>query len=159
MNTPGLIVKNARLANGYSLADLSRLTCISNSVLEQIEANALEELGAEVFVKGHLRLIARELGIDGEQLIRAYGISRKPVPPPEAPAEKRPGVGEIWERLTQTRFVDFRSAPLMVLGVVAIFAVSMVVFSLVGGQPATAEGQASFPESKGSSWALEQDVE
>jgi cytoskeletal protein RodZ len=159
METPGYLVRDARSRRGQTIGQLSRLTCISSSVLDQIEADAFEEMGAEVFVKGHLRLVAVELQLDPERLIRAFQRTRRTDPVSEVRERAGTGFRDSLLAGLEMGWTSLRSAPLMVMGVIVVFAVSMVVFSLLAGQPATAEGQASFPESQESTWEMEKEVE
>jgi hypothetical protein len=83
VETPGTMVRQAREARGMSLLDLSAATRIPRATLEHIEVDAFEELPAEVFIRGFLRNVARELRLNGQDVIDVYerysGRVRTPV--------------------------------------------------------------------------------
>ena len=76
-------LRRARTARTLSLEDVSRRTRISLSVLRAIEANQFEQVPRGLFARGFLRAYAREVGVDGENLVREY---RAAFEPPDAPA-------------------------------------------------------------------------
>ena len=61
---PGVILKNAREAAGMSREELARRTRLELKVLDAIETEAWERLAGPAFIKGYIRGISRELGID-----------------------------------------------------------------------------------------------
>jgi hypothetical protein len=74
METPGALLKRAREQRGISLQDLSTVTRIPALSLGHIESDAFEELPAEVFVRGFIRNVSRELGLASEAVIDAYEV-------------------------------------------------------------------------------------
>ena len=72
METPGLMLKREREARGMTHAELSKITRIPVSALENIENNAFENFPAEVFVRGFLRNYARQLDISASDIMDAY---------------------------------------------------------------------------------------
>ena len=48
METPGLLLKREREARGLTIAELARITRISETALENIEKNAFDEFPAQV---------------------------------------------------------------------------------------------------------------
>lgn len=72
MDTPGAMLKSARRVKGFTLDELAHITRIPRSTLGLLELDYYEELPAEVFVRGFLRNIARELDINPERIILAY---------------------------------------------------------------------------------------
>src|SRR2546422_2620045 len=79
-------LRRARTARNFSLEDISRRTRISPFVLRAIEANDFDQVPGGLFTRGFLRAYAREVGLDGENLIREY---RAAFEPPEMPADAR----------------------------------------------------------------------
>ena len=61
---PGVILKKAREAAGMSREELARRTRLELKVLDAIETEAWERLAGPAFIKGYIRGISRELGID-----------------------------------------------------------------------------------------------
>lgn len=72
METPGLLLKREREARGLTLAELSRVTRISMTALEDIEKNAFDAFPAQVFVRGFLRNYARQLSIPADEIMASY---------------------------------------------------------------------------------------
>lgn len=70
---PGALLKYHRRAQGFSLEHLSAVTKIRVSLLEQLEAEVIEELPEAVFVRGHVLQYARALGLaDPNELAARY---------------------------------------------------------------------------------------
>ena len=61
---PGAMLKKAREAAGMPLDELARRTRLELKVLTAIESEAWDRLAGPAFIKGYIRGIARELGID-----------------------------------------------------------------------------------------------
>ena len=70
---PGAHLQYHRRAQGLSLEHLSAVTKIRVSLLEQLEAEVIEELPEAVFVRGHVLQYARALGLaDPNELAARY---------------------------------------------------------------------------------------
>jgi cytoskeleton protein RodZ len=65
-------LRRARTARNRSIEDVARTTKINASLLREIEANAFDRLAGGVFTRGYLRAYGREVGLDPEELVRAY---------------------------------------------------------------------------------------
>lgn len=72
MQELGAVIREAREARGITLEELNRRTKIRIRYLQAIEEGNLEILPGEVYYKGFVRSIARELGLDYEELMDAY---------------------------------------------------------------------------------------
>jgi cytoskeletal protein RodZ len=59
----GSVLREARERRSISLADVARKTKVSRSSLELLEAGQLDDLPAEVFVRGFIRSYARTVGL------------------------------------------------------------------------------------------------
>lgn len=59
----GRCLRNARESRHLSLNELSAATKVPCSLLEQLEASDLDQLPAEVFVRGFIRSYARAVGL------------------------------------------------------------------------------------------------
>lgn len=68
----GALLKAVREAKGSSLQEMSDVTRISVRYLEAIEADQHDRLPSATFVRGYLREIARQLGIDDEAFVAGY---------------------------------------------------------------------------------------
>jgi len=84
METIGTYLRRERELRDMSLAELSQVTRIPIHQLRRIEADALDELPGEVFVKGFLKSVAKTLGLDAEGVLKR--LNRAPSAPPPTPA-------------------------------------------------------------------------
>ncbi len=71
----GTILKEARLAKNFSLADVEKGTSIRWRYIEAIENDAYDKTPGEVFVKGIIRNYGNFLGLDGSALVTKYKAS------------------------------------------------------------------------------------
>lgn len=65
-------VREARLRARLEIDELSDRTRIRPHVLEGIEVDDFGPCGGDFYARGHLRTLARYLGLDGEELVAAY---------------------------------------------------------------------------------------
>ena len=75
-NSIGTLLATARAAKGVSLAEAATQLHCDEVLLRALEADRFEELGAPVFVQGHLRRYADYLGAPTEQLMGAWATLR-----------------------------------------------------------------------------------
>ena len=68
----GAILRHAREAAGYSVADVAERMRLSRHHIENLEAERFELFPVSVFLRGYLISYARLLGIDAEPLLEAY---------------------------------------------------------------------------------------
>lgn len=68
----GDLLRQVRMARGMSLVQLSERTRIHPRHLENVEHDRYEALPAEVYLRGILMNLARELGLDGIQVAQSY---------------------------------------------------------------------------------------
>jgi cytoskeleton protein RodZ len=61
---PGTLLAAARIRHGLPLAEISARTRIARHLLEALESENWSELPAPVYVRGFIRLYAREVGVD-----------------------------------------------------------------------------------------------
>lgn len=80
----GQRLRTAREAAGLSIQDVAGRLKMPARVVESLEAEDWERLGAAVFVRGQLRSYARLLGLPGEAVEEAAGVA------PVRPVELRP---------------------------------------------------------------------
>ena len=67
--TLGSIIRSARESAGLSIDDLASVTSIRPTLLRQMESNNFENCGGDTYAKGHLRNIARKIGVAPQDLI------------------------------------------------------------------------------------------
>ena len=70
-------MRSARELKGLSLADVSRITRIPKTSLENLEQGSFESLPAEVFVRGFLRAYAQCVGMSPTDTVRHYTTLRR----------------------------------------------------------------------------------
>lgn len=68
----GDLLRQVRMARGISLIQLSERTRIHPRHLESLEADRYEALPPDVYLRGFLMSVARELGLDGMAVARSY---------------------------------------------------------------------------------------
>ncbi|GAA1443238.1 helix-turn-helix domain-containing protein [Nocardiopsis tropica] len=72
MATIGQTLSGARIAAGYTVADLSARTRIRQSVLKGIEEEDFVPCGGDFYARGHIRGLSRALGLDPAPLLAEY---------------------------------------------------------------------------------------
>ncbi|HAZ61869.1 MAG TPA: hypothetical protein DCY89_09885 [Gammaproteobacteria bacterium] len=89
--TPGTQLRSAREAMHLTAPDISARLHLDLRIIEALEADRYEELRAPAYVCGYLRSYGRQVGLDGDTLVRAYetrsGLAQ---PPPLHPFPSQP---------------------------------------------------------------------
>lgn len=87
----GAALAHAREERGLSVDDVSAATRIRAGLLRSIEADDFGPCGGAVYARGHIRSVAKVVGIDPEPLIAEYDRQHLeevlPVPVPNQPSE------------------------------------------------------------------------
>ena len=87
----GADLARAREERGLSVEDVSSATRIRSGLIRSIEADDFEPCGGAVYARGHIRSIARVVGIDPEPLVADFDRSHVeepvPVPVPNQPTD------------------------------------------------------------------------
>jgi len=115
--TIGQRLRAGRERAGLSVAASAEKLHLDPKVIEALEADRFTELGASVYVRGHLRRYADFVGEPGAELVATYTAQRESRPPPPD--------------LTQVPHPDRRSdprrlvTPLLGLSCVAVLAVAI----------------------------------
>ncbi len=68
-DTPGRLLAAARVRAGLTLADVSARSRVPVAALEAIDADDHRSIAAPVYVRGFVRLYAREVGLDAEAIV------------------------------------------------------------------------------------------
>jgi flagellar biosynthesis protein FlhG len=68
----GELLRRIREANAVELAEIAARTKITIGHLSALEAERYDELPAEVYVRGFVQLLARQLKLDPAQVVRTY---------------------------------------------------------------------------------------
>ena len=87
----GADLARAREERGLSVEDVSSATRIRAGLIRSIEADEFDPCGGAVYARGHIRSIARAVGIDPEPLVADFDRSHVeepvPVPVPNQPTD------------------------------------------------------------------------
>lgn len=76
--TLGSALKNARTAAGLSVDELAARTRIRGALIKELEDDNFRNCGGDTYARGHIRALARTLGIDGSQLLSEFSDSFAP---------------------------------------------------------------------------------
>jgi cytoskeleton protein RodZ len=125
-DTPGGMLRAERERRGYSVQHTAEEMHLDMRVIEALEANRFEALGAPVYARGHLRKYATILGLSPATVLARYealvGMPGDPTPVPTALA-------------TPVRVVERRRVsklPLWIVAAIAIVAgLAWLVFELL----------------------------
>jgi len=90
--TVGEALAQARRQAGLSVAQVSQKTRIRQAIIRDIERDDYSALGADFYARGHIRAMARAIGVDSEALVRRYDAARSA------------GAPVAGEQLTRERF-------------------------------------------------------
>lgn len=84
----GEALAQARREAGLSVADVSRRTRIRETIISGIERDDFSLCGGDFYARGHIRAIARVIGIDSKPLVEEYDAAH--LPPDTIPGVHRP---------------------------------------------------------------------
>ncbi|CAM5684569.1 helix-turn-helix domain-containing protein [Streptomyces hirsutus] len=83
----GRALKQARIAAGLTVDDVTTATRVRIAIVHAIEADNFEPCGGDVYARGHIRTLARAVHLDPAPLITQYDAEHggRPAPTPAAP--------------------------------------------------------------------------
>lgn len=185
--TVGMMLSQARVKLGLSIAEVATVTRIPRTMLEHLEQDLFDEYCAEVFARGHLINYAREMRLDQEKVLAAYArqtgkagkapISTESFEPTVAAAPARPKLQRrprptqparrpapaaaraAQEQNNKLHLLVEQVRPRHMAGLVLILCALFAAVTLINGNRATAQNPANFPEPSKDDWSLERDVE
>ena len=70
--TLGGSIRAAREAAGYTISDIEKITRIPTYILKDIEVDKFSSSGGTIYVRGHIRTVAKLLNIDSEPLLALF---------------------------------------------------------------------------------------
>lgn len=108
---PGKILREAREAAGYSLDEMARRTRLQPRVIEAVEADAYEHLAGTGFVKGYIRLMAREVQLDPAVPLAEFDLQFSAIEPTISDFESSPPA----ELTSANRWIKATSIGLLIL--------------------------------------------
>ena len=84
---PGALLKQARERSGAGIADIAASTRLDETLVEALEESRYDAFPAPAYVYGYVRAYAREVGLDGDTLVRRLSAAEQ-----EPAARRRGGV-------------------------------------------------------------------
>ncbi|MFF0202087.1 helix-turn-helix domain-containing protein [Streptomyces sp. NPDC005017] len=83
----GRALRDARVAAGMTVDDVSTATRVRIAIVQAIEADDFAPCGGDVYARGHLRTLARAVRLDPAPLLAQYDDEHggRPAPTPAAP--------------------------------------------------------------------------
>ncbi len=125
----GATLSSARRAANLTVEQVSSQTRVRVPIVRGIEADDFTRCGGDFYARGHIRAIARAVGVDGEALVARYDAEHG------APAATRPVPISFESERVQTD----RRRPNWTIAMVAAIAVVVAVigFNLVSGKHQT----------------------
>ncbi|MGP9018184.1 RodZ domain-containing protein [Streptomyces sp. BR1] len=85
--TIGHALKQARIASGLTVDEVSSITRVRVPIVHGLEEDDFSRCGGDVYARGHIRTVARAVGLDSEPLVAQYDAEHggRPAPTPAAP--------------------------------------------------------------------------
>ncbi len=134
----GTVLAGARAEQGWSIEDVSAATRIRPHVIRAIEADDFAVCGGTVYARGHIRQLARQLGVDAVPLLREYDRLGRAGPAPLSAPALDPSL-VIRERRTAPRWT---TAMAVATGVVCCVAALRLVLPNGSSPPSAAHRKA-----------------
>jgi cytoskeletal protein RodZ len=78
----GRALAQARVAAGLSVDEVSTTTRVRVPILQAIERDDFSRCGGDVYARGHIRSVARAVGVDPEPLVEQYAATHAAAPEP-----------------------------------------------------------------------------
>ncbi|WP_052851414.1 helix-turn-helix domain-containing protein [Streptomyces avicenniae] len=76
----GRLLQQARIAAGLTVNDVSSSTRVRIPIVQAIEQDDFSRCGGDVYARGHIRSLARAVGLDPAELIALHDEQRDPEP-------------------------------------------------------------------------------
>jgi cytoskeletal protein RodZ len=124
----GDTLAEARRQAGLTVTQVSQRTCIRETIIRGVERGDYSACGGDFYARGHIRSIARAVGVDPEPLIREYDQTQG-APRPISAADVFEPATPI--KIRERRGPNWSVAMVMVLAVLAGF----VVYHFVSAKP------------------------
>jgi cytoskeleton protein RodZ len=112
----GAMLRQAREQRNLTKVDLARCLRLEPRVIERLEANQFDQLPAPAFVRGYVRSIAKELGIDSSPLITVYDLRFRHEPPSLVDFESRAPV----EITTDSNIIRYTTIALCIVMIMMV---------------------------------------
>jgi cytoskeletal protein RodZ len=134
----GDALAQARSQSGLTITQVSQRTCIRETIIRGIEHDDFSACGGDFYARGHIRSIARVVGIDSEPLIHEYDTTHG------APQAIR--AADVFEPATPIKLKERRSpnwsiAMIVVLALVLGYGAYRAVAAVTAPHHTTAASQ------------------
>ena len=133
--TIGARLRAGRERSGLSVAAAAEKLHLDPKVIESLESDRFSELGASVYVRGHLRRYADFVGESGTELVALFTAREARPPPPDLTRVPHP------ERRSDPRRLV---TPLIGLACAAVLSLA-IWWILAGSQPPTSVASTAAP--------------
>ncbi|GGK83151.1 membrane protein [Sphaerisporangium melleum] len=121
----GVTLAAARDAAGMTVAQLSGRTRIRETVIYAIERDDFSLCGGDFYARGHVRNIAKTLGLDPDAIVHQYDDEHGGAPAPVRAAAVFQAESPI--KLRERRSPNWSTAMAIALAIVAVFGVARVM--------------------------------
>ncbi|MFF8594973.1 helix-turn-helix domain-containing protein [Streptomyces sp. NPDC015220] len=137
----GRVLKDARLAAGVTLDEVSTATRVRSTIVRAIEADDFAPCGGDVYARGHIRALARAVRLDPAPLLAQFDAEHggRPAPTPAAPLFEA-------ERIRPERRGPNWTAAMVAAIVVVVGFVGFTAVKGVGGDGSDSSGKAQVAE-------------
>jgi cytoskeletal protein RodZ len=109
----------ARRQAGLTITQVSQRTCIRETIVRGIERGDYSACGGDFYARGHIRSIARTVGLDPEELVREYDATQAPSQPITA--------ADVFEPFTPVKLTERRRPRWSIVLVVGLLAILGIV--------------------------------
>ncbi|HEY2579064.1 MAG TPA: RodZ domain-containing protein [Streptosporangiaceae bacterium] len=138
----GDTLAEARRQAGLTITQVSQQTRIRETIIRGIERGDFSACGGDFYARGHIRSIARIVGVDPDQLIREYDAAHG------APHAIR--AAEVFEpstpiRLKERRSLNWSAAMILALVIIAGYVIYHAVSGTHNAAPSAAQTPVSHP--------------
>ncbi|MFF8287392.1 helix-turn-helix domain-containing protein [Streptomyces albus] len=121
----GRALRQARIDARLTVEEISTSTRVRVPIVQAIEQDDFSRCGGDVYARGHIRMLARAVGLDADALVEQYDAEHGGRPEPTAPA----ALFEAERIRPEPRRPNWTAA--MVAAIVAV--IGFVGFTLVSG--------------------------
>ena len=109
----------ARRQAGLTITQVSQRTCIRETIVRGIERDDYSACGGDFYARGHVRSIARAVGLDPDEVVREYDAAQSPQRPITA--------ADVFQPFTPVKLRERRRPNWSVLLLVGIVAIAGIV--------------------------------
>lgn len=109
----------ARRQAGLTITQVSQRTCIRETIVRGIERGDYSACGGDFYARGHVRSIARAVGLDPDEAVREYDASQSPQRPITA--------ADVFQPFTPVKLKERRRPNWTLVLLVGIVAIAGIV--------------------------------